>query len=295
MNKLHTIPAVMMVATLALGGCLARGEAPSEASASAPAAPGAGAQDPAAPADATKPASLPSTSRKVIRNAELAIEVKSPAATETKVSHLVERLGGYIHSSQREVVAGEGEPRSTSVTLSLRVPAERLDEALREIKRFGAGDETEKIGAEDVTDEYIDVAARVANQRRLEQQLVGILAQANKVDEALKVHQELNGVRTEIDRLEGRRRFLESEAALAKISLSLQPLRPVVGFSTAAVGVELRHAASDSISVAGGIITFAIRAAGILAPISLLFGLPALGVFWLLKRRQRKLVSVLAA
>jgi hypothetical protein len=281
----------MMFATLALGGCLARSEAPPEASASAPAAFGAGAKDPAAPGDATKPASLPSTSRKVIRNAELAIEVKSPAATETKVSHLVERLGGYIHGSQREVVAGEGEQRSTSVTLSLRVPAERLDEALREIKSFGAGDETEKIGAEDVTDEYIDVAARVANQRRLEQQLLGILAQANKVDEALKVHRELNGVRTEIDRLEGRRRFLESEAALAKISLSLQPLRPVVGFSTAAVGVELRRAASDSVSVAGGIITFAIRAAGILAPISLLFGLPALGVFWLLKRRQRTLVT----
>jgi hypothetical protein len=289
MTKFRTIPAVAVFVAFGLGGCLARG-APTQASEQEPLAQSGGAKPPG-PADATKLASLPSTSRKVIRNAELAIEVTSPAATATKVSQLVEGLGGYVHGSQHEVVAGEGEKRSATVTLSLRVPAERLAEALLEIKRFGAGDEIEKIASEDVTDEYIDVAARVANQRRLEQQLAAMLAQADEVDPALKVHQELNSVRTEIDRLEGRRRFLESESALAKISLSLQPLRPVVGFSSAVVGVELRRAARDSISVAGGIITFAIRATGVLLPISLLFGLPGLGAFWLLKRRQRKLTT----
>lgn len=294
MTKYQIIPVVMMMATLGLGGCLAR-EAPATGSASAPVVEGAGNKEPAAPPDKTKAANLPSTARKVIRNAELSIEVKSPATAESKVSALVERLGGYVASSQREVVAGEGEGKSVTVALSLRVPSERLDETLREIKRLGSGDETEKIGSEDVTDEYIDVGARVANQRRLEQQLVGILAQANKVDEALKVHQELSSVRTEIDRLEGRKRFLESEASLAKISLSLQPLRPVVGFSVAAVGVDLRRAATDSVSVAGGIVSFAIRATGVLLPLAVLFGLPAFGLFWLLKRRQRRLAVALAA
>jgi hypothetical protein len=278
-----------MVAALGLGGCALAKE-------SAPEARGVGA-DPAAPPGNAQSgeAKLPSTARKVIRNAELSIEVQSPAAAESKVSSLIEKMGGYVASSAREVVAGEGEQKWTTVTLSLRVPAERLDETLREIKRLGVGAETEKIGSEDVTDEYIDVAARVANQRRLEQQLVTILAQASKVDEALKVHQELANARTEIDRLEGRKRFLESESALAKISVSLAPLRPVVGFSTAEVGVNVRKAATDSVSVAGGIVTLAIRAAGVLLPLFVLFGLPLLSALWLLKRRQRRLALASSA
>jgi hypothetical protein len=278
-----------MVAALGLSGCaLARESAPE------PQARSVGADPAAPPANAKGEAKLPSTARKVIRNAELSIEVQSPAAAESTVSGLVEKLGGYVASSARDVVAGEGEKKWTTVTLSLRVPAQRLDEALREIKRLGAGAETEKIGSEDVTDEYIDVGARVANQRHLEQQLVTILAQVSKVDEALKVHQELTSVRTEIDKLEGRKRLLESESAVAKISVSLAPLRPVVGFSTAELGVNVRKAATDSVSVAGGIVTFAIRAAGVLLPLFVLFGLPLLSALWLVKRRQRKLAAITA-
>lgn len=289
-RKCVLIP-VVMVAALALGGCALAKE-------SAPEARGVGAAPAAPPANANAKsgeAKLPSTARKVIRNAELSIEVQSPAAAESKVSSLIEKMGGYVASSAREIVAGEGAQKWTTVTLSLRVPAERLDETLREIKRLGIGAETEKIASEDVTDEYIDVAARVANQRRLEQQLVTILAQASKVDEALKVHQELASARTEIDRLEGRKRFLESESALAKISVSLAPLRPVVGFSTAEIGVNVRKAATDSVSVAGGIVTLAIRAAGVLLPLFVLFGLPLLSALWLLKRRQRRLAVASSA
>ncbi len=289
MNKKGFLVPVVIVATLAVAGCALARDAPE------PQAQGVGADPAAPPGPAKNEAKLPSTARKVIRNAELSIEVQSPATAESKVSGLVEKMGGYVASSTREVLAGEGEQKWTTVSLSLRVPAERLDEALRELKLLGAGAETEKIGSEDVTDEYIDVGARVTNQRHLEQQLVTILAQANKVDEALKVHQELTAVRTEIDRLEGRKRFLESESALAKVSLSLAPLRPVVGFSAAEVGVNVRKAATDSVAVAGGIVTFAIRAAGVLLPLAVLFGLPLLGLFWLLKRRQRRLAVALSA
>jgi hypothetical protein len=285
------ISAAMVLVTLGLGGCAMAKEAPSAGEPAKAGAPG----PTAAAADAAKP-NLPSTMRKVIRNAELSIEVASPAAAESKVSSLVERLGGYVASSERSLSADEGEKKqSARVSLSLRVPAERLDEALREIKRLGAGAETERIGSEDVTDEYIDVSARVANQRHLEQQLVTILAQANSVDAALKVHHELTSVRTEIDRLEGRKRFLETESALAKIALTLAPLRPVVAVSGTEFGVSVRRAASDAVAVAAGVVTFGIRAAGILLPLAVLFGLPLLGVVLWLRRRQRRLATALAA
>jgi len=282
-----------VLTALGLAGCSrASEEAPSAAALVA--AKGAGEAPAPVAADGAKAASLPKTSRKVIRNAELAIEVASPAAAESRVSSLVESLGGYIASSERQVVADEGERSQARVTLSLRVPAARLDEALREIKRLGGGAETEKIGSEDVTDEYIDVDARITNQRRLEQQLAGILAQANTVDSALKVHHELTDVRTEIDRLEGRKRFLETETSLAKISLSLAPLRPIVAATPSGFGVDVRRAATDAVSLAAGIVTLGIRAAGVLVPIAVISGLPTAGLVLWLRRRQRKLAVALS-
>lgn len=237
---------------------------------------------------------VPKTARKVIRKAELTIEVESPASAESKVSSLVERLGGYIESSERSLFADEGERARARVALELRVPQERLGEALRELKRLGSGAETERIGAEDVTDEYVDVDARITNQRHLEQQLVLLLAQANSVESALKVHQELTNVRTDIDRLEGRKRLLTTQSALAKISLSLAPLRPIVATSSSEFGVSLRRAAADSLSVACGVVTFAIRAAGVLLPLGLMLGLPGLGLHLWLHRRRRKLTAAAA-
>ncbi len=284
---------VVVLVALGFSGCSLAKEAPPGAAALAAAKGGGEPEAPAAP-DTAK-AALPKTSRKVIRNAELSVEVASPAAAESKVSSLVEKLGGYVASSEREIVADEGARSEARVNLSLRVPADKLDEALREIKRLGAGAETEKIGSEDVTDEYIDVDARITNQRHLEQQLVSILAQANNVDSALKVHHELTDVRTEIDRLEGRKRFLDTETSLAKITLSLSPLRPVVSATSMEFGVSVRRAAADSLSVAAGVVTFAIRATGVLLPLVVMFGLPLLGIVLWLRRRQRRLLTALTA
>ena len=109
------------------------------------------------------------------------------------------------------------------------------------------------------------------------------------------MHQELTNVRTEIDRLEGRKRFLASESALAKISLSLVPRPPVVAASSNEFGVSLRRAVADSVSVAAGVFTFAIRAAGVLLPLALMLGLPALGLHRWLSRRRRKLAAAVTS
>jgi Domain of unknown function (DUF4349) len=291
----QSIRALILLAALTLPACALSREAPP----SADHASGDTAAAPAALASAAPPADkqvgLPKSSRKVIRNAELSIEVTSPAAAEAQVSRLIESMGGYVSTSDRQAMAEEGASGRARVQLSLRVPAERLEQALREIKSLGRGAESEKIGSEDVTDEYIDVEARITNQRRLETQLASLLTQANKVDEALKVHQELTSVRTEIDRLEGRKRFLDTESSLATISLSLSPLRPVVAASSNEFAVSVRHAASDAVALAAGILNFLIRATGVLLPLSVLFGLPTLALVLLLRRRQRRAAAAVSS
>lgn len=278
--------AASTVVSLSLAACSLSREAPSagEAARAAPA-------PTAALADARKPNASP-LARKVIRSAELSLEVDSPAKTQTELAAIAEQVGGYVASSEREVSGDDGEHAASRVNMVLRVPSDKLGTTLNRLKRLGRGAESERLGSEDVTDEYIDIGARIANQKRLEAQLGTLLTQANTVDAALHVHKELASVRTEIDRMEGRRQFLEKEADLAKISLTLSALRPLVRVSASELGVSLRRAAADSVSVAAAVALGSVRLLGVFLPLVLLFGLPGWGTWRLLRRRQVRLRAV---
>lgn len=290
---------VVVLALVGLAGC-SRHEAPAVSTqpAALPASqPGGGAKTApnAVGRGATvERAALPATSRKIIRDAELSMVVTSPSDAEASIGQLVERLGGYVASSEHQAVSDS----ETRATLALRVPVLHMQEALGEIRRLAVGPSDEKIGSEDVTDEYIDLAAHISNQLALEKQLSTILAQASSVDAALRVHHELADVRTEIDRLQGRQRFLESESALAKIAVSLapQPKPPqAMAVAPTTFGGRLRGAAVEAVEVAtaltSGIVIFGIQAAGVLLPLAVLFGLPALAGVWLLRRRYKRLAE----
>lgn len=281
--------AIASLMALAPVGCQARHAAPS-AGADKPAA-----SEPAPAQEAGKKAGIPSTKRKVVRSAELSLEVASAGVAASRVLSLVERRAGYVESSERTVSADAGARQVERESFVIRVPAEGLSLLLRELKLLGEGAETERLGSEDVTDETIDLEARVANQRHLETQLVAILGQASTVDSALKVHQELANVRTEIDRAEGRRRFLATETELAKLSLTLLPLRPLVGVSLGELGVSVQRAGADSLSVAASLLTASIRVVGVLLPLTLMLGPPALAIWLIFRRRSRRAQSTLTA
>jgi hypothetical protein len=247
-----------------------------------------------AKADDVQP-SLPTTARKIIRNAELSLEVDSPARVQNDVTTIVERLGGYVVSSEREIGGDEGERNVSRVSLVVRVPSDKLGDAITRLKRLGRGAMNERLSSEDVTDEVIDLDARIANQKRLEAQLGTLLGQANTVEAALRVHKELASVRTEIDRMAGRRQFWEKEADFAKISLTLSALRPVVSVSVGELGVSFRRAIADSIAVGAAVLFGGLRLLGILLPLALLLGLPAWAFLGLLRRRRLRRQRLAAA
>lgn len=273
---------VLLLALLGAYGC-ARGEAPAS---------GAAAATPVASAQTTQDAAP--SARKVIRKAELSLEVASAASAQADVTRIAERHGGYVASTTRHVTAENAERSTSGVTLTLRVPAEKLSVVLEQVKRLGTGVETERIGSEDATDEYVDLEARIENQRRLEQQFLEILKTARTVTEALNVQRELSVVRTEIDRMEGRRRFIAKEAALSTIELNLSTARPLVRASLSDFTSAARSAYSDAISVGAGLIAFGIRFVGVALPVLVVFGLPLLLVVSALRRHQRRKQAAIA-
>src|SRR5262249_34354091 len=146
---------------------------------------------------------------------------------------------------------------------------------------------SERIDSEDVTDEVVDVDARLRVQTRLEEQLLELLKTATTVEAALNVHKELANVRTEIERLQGRKELLEREVALSTIRLTLGA-PPAEGVSFGALRTNVARAYSDSLLVGASIVVGAIRVTGVLLPIVVLLGLPTLFGLLLARRWMRR-------
>jgi hypothetical protein len=236
--------------------------------------------------DAAQATQQATVERKIIRDAVINIEVAAPAEGQRKLTSIAEAHGGFVvtsESKQQENAARDSAPVEI-VAVTLRVPATHFDATLAEIRAVGTRILAEKTTSKDVTEEFIDLDARLRTQRALETQFLEIMKRADKISDALEVHRQLAGVRTEIERVEGRRRFLENQAALSTINITLQPPAPLIGANTSGFFYSLKHAFGDGVDIAAqitlGIISFGIA----LLPVLLLVVLPLVLIWRLLVR-----------
>jgi hypothetical protein len=226
--------------------------------------------------------------RKIIRNADLTLEVGAPADAQRKISSIAETLGGFVVTSEaRQQQIGEAK-RELEVNLVVRVPAGQFNFALAQIRSAGSRVLQEKLSGQDVSEEFIDLEARVKTQRALEAQFLEIMKQAHKVADALEVQRQIADVRTTIERLEGRKRFLENRATLSTITINLQS-PAAVAVSTSSFGRSVKEAAIDSIDVASAIVLFLIRFVIVMIPVLLLLILPGWFTVRFALRRAKKM------
>ncbi|HLG18071.1 MAG TPA: DUF4349 domain-containing protein [Blastocatellia bacterium] len=226
--------------------------------------------------------------RKIIRNAELSLEIDSAAEGQRKITSIAEILGGFIVSSDSRQGAGAGQSKPNQVvTLVARVPAAQFNRALEGIRNVGQRVVQEKVTGQDVTEEFIDLEARIRTKKALEAQFLEIMKQARKVSDALEVQNEIANVRTEIERLEGRRRFLQNQSSYSTITVTLQPAAPLVTATTAGFGHDIKQAFGDGVDVAASIVTGLIRLIIVLVPVAVLILLPMGLVIRFFVRRYR--------
>jgi hypothetical protein len=177
----------------------------------------------AAPPAATEAAPMrepgrPADQRKIITNGTLVVQIDDYDAARAAVDAVVQKLGGHAGSAD---VARDAHGKATSAMLVLRIPADRFDEAVKQLSALGQV-LTEQIRAEDVTADYTDLAARLANARRLEARLLELAAQKTSgVTDLLQVEQELARVREQIETMEGRIRLYDDQVSLATLNLQL--------------------------------------------------------------------------
>lgn len=171
-------------------------------------------------ADKSKAQIVP-TERKIIRNADLQLEADAPEDSQQKITAIAESKGGFVVESTQSSSNSKATIRDT-VTMTVRVPSAKFNESLDEIRKTASRVVSETAKGEDVTEEFVDTEARLKAKKALEAQFLEIMKQAKSVEDALNVQRQLADVRGEIERIEGRLRFLENQTSLSTIKIRLQ-------------------------------------------------------------------------
>lgn len=228
------------------------------------------------------------TERKLIRNADLVLESSNPGESQRRVSSIAEAHGGFVVTSESRQTNAEGQLKpDMTVTITIRVPAAQFDAVIGEIRGAGNRIAQDKVTTQDVTEEYIDLEARIRAKRALEAQFMEIMKQARTVEDALEVQRQLSDVRAEIERLEGRRRFLENQTSLSTINVTIMPPTQIV--SSSGFFYSVKRAFGEGLDVAALITLGLIRIFIALLPILIFFVLPIfLLVRYLIRRAGRQ-------
>ena len=161
----------------------------------------------------------------LIRTGSASIEVEKLDPAIIEVRELAAKLGGYVANSS--ITGGRDQVRSA--TLELKIPAAQYDQAIGGLGNIGKV-EAVNTSVEDVGEEYVDITARATNAKRLEERLVNLLTtRTGKLEDVLAVERELARVREEIERYEGRLRFLKTRAAVSTLAITVHEPMPILG------------------------------------------------------------------
>lgn len=161
--------------------------------------------------------SVVSVERKVSTTASLDMRAKSLDWTVGKVREIVKNVGGFVEN------ASTAQPeRGVRMTwMTIKVPADRFDVVLAEVKQTADQVVNENVGSTDLTTQDIDLSARLNNKRTEEKAYENLLASATRVSDVIAITEQLTSVRSEIESLEQRARYLEGQTALATITLNI--------------------------------------------------------------------------
>ena len=217
--------------------------------------------------------------RLVVRETTLSIVVKDAAIAISSIQKSAEQFGGYLVQSH---LAKPEE--SASGTIIVRVPQEKLSDALVAFRLVGLRVVDENISGQDVTDQYVDLDSRLKTLEKTKQKFEDILDRATAIQDILNVQQQIISLQSQIDTVKGQQQLLSQTAKLSKITVYLstdefslpyapaQPWRPDVIFKLA-----VRSLVAHIRDIGTGLIWIAVY-----APV----WLPVLGVIWFLRKKR---------
>lgn len=232
--------------------------------------------------ESVAPVPVPTT-RKVIRNGNMQVEVAALDEALAALREIVTSSGGYLGGESR--AQHEGQARQATITC--RIPADKLDAAVERLRALGR-EEMLALTADDITEQYFDLEVRLKTQQQLEARLTALLSRStNRLADLLEIEREVARVRGEIDQLTGRKRLWDQQVSLSTLIVTMHEPVPLVASEDGGVWRTLRNAfrqAADNFVVS---IAEVIAATGGLLPVIAALAL----VIWIVRalwRRSRR-------
>lgn len=224
--------------------------------------------------------SATSVERIVIQNADLAIVVSDVKGRMENIQSMAKQMGGYVVSSNLGQTYTKDNVQVPEAQITIRVPAEKLDEALEQIKKDVVEVQNETRTGQDVTAEYVDLQSRLKNYEAAEAQLEKILENATGTEDVVSIFNQLVYYREQIELVKGQMKYYDEAAALSAINVRIvaeETIQPVVIGKWQPQGVAL-EAIQDLINFLKGFINFLIYLVILILPILLLIS----GLFYLI-------------
>jgi hypothetical protein len=241
------------------------------------------------------PGAQPAFQQMVIMNANLSIAVDDPGKSMADIQKMASDMGGFTVSSNLYKTMSASGYDVPAANLTVRVPAEKLNEALEKIKAL-TGDPakytlSENITGQDVTQEYTDLKSRLRNLEEADAKLSEFYANATKTEDALAIYQQKLQVTEQIEVIKGQMQYYEQSSSKSAITIQIQTKASVAPITVAGwepTGV-MRDALQALINFGKGFVNFLIWLVILIVPVVLVIGLPIYFlVRWLVRRNQNK-------
>lgn len=157
------------------------------------------------------------TQKKVIKNAQLTLYVKDAEESAKQIQAMTKALGGFVSESN----IYESNNGYKSGTITIRIPVDKFESTLSNVRQLAVEVDHERITAQDVTEEYVDLEAQIRNLKAEEKQYLEIMQKSYTIDDTLKVSSRLSDVRGRIERAQGRMNYLSRQVDMSTIRINL--------------------------------------------------------------------------
>ncbi len=225
--------------------------------------------------------------RKVIHQAQLELKVKNLEKAQMKIENKAAEYGGYVVESNvyredEELVEG---------TITVRVPEAHFQDFLTDSEGEASKVVGRNVTGQDVTEQYVDLKARLKSKRAVEERLLAFMKDAEKTEDLLKISSDLAVVQEEIEQLTGQMKYLENQTSYSTVTITLSQDRIVVpGIDNKELNTwertkkQLATSANLLLKAGSGIIVFIIGN----LPILIILGGAGAVVHWVIKRRGKR-------
>jgi len=235
----------------------------------------------------------PASERLVIQNADLSIVVTDVKARIQAIEDMAAEMGGFVVSvNVYETYASEGQ-KVPEGQIVVRVPDEKLGQALEQIKQDTVEVQNETRSGQDVTNQYVDLQSQLTAKQAAEAQLLKIMENAEKTEDVLAVYAQLQQIQSEIEVLKGQIKYYEESASLSAISVRIvaeETVKPIEIGRWKPEGVA-RDAIQSLIYFWQDFVNFLIRFFLYTLPVLVTIGIPLLLAFllvrWILRRTRK--------